>query len=528
MRSLTLIPVVVALVAGALLVSPKLTRANAPSVETPRAVAAPPQFGRTTLERPAARRAARVVIGFGPDATRREKQRAVARVGGSVDRSISTLDATVVDVPDSQVAQAVGELEHATSVQYAEADLPVSAVSVTAPNDMLWPSQWGLKLIGMPAAWLTLSGSAPVIAVLDTGADFAHPDLNGAFVPGYDVVNGDADPTDDNGHGTAAAGVIAARADNAEGGAGVCPICTVMPVKVLNATGGGTDSTVAAGVVWAVEHGARVISMSLGGPGISQVLSDAVAYAITKGVVLIGAAGNSGTTTQFFPAANPGVLSVAGTNSADVLYDWSNRGAWVNVAAPGCNVAPARGGSYENFCGTSSATPVVAGLAGLVLALRPQASILEVNGALMSGIAVSNVQHGRVDVSGILATLGLKAPPPPAAPPAASPASPASPAAPLTSVVGTWSGRLGRGVTTVSRSLAGGPVRATVTAPTGTSLAVSLVSQSGRTVASARGRAPLSLRRTVTKGRYRFVIRGARGAAVSLRIVHTATSGGTG
>jgi len=380
---------------------------------------------------------------------------------------------------------------------------------------MLWPSQWGLRLIGMPAAWQAISGTGPVIAVLDSGADLTHPDLSGAFVPGYDLVNGDGDPTDDNGHGTAAAGVIAARADNAEGGAGVCPSCSIMPVKVLGADGGGSSAIVAAGIVWATDHGARVISMSLGAPGRSQVLSDAVAYAVTKGVVLIAAAGNNGTTTLFYPAAEPGVVSVAATNSADVLYDWSNRGSWVNVAAPGCNVAPAIGGSYENFCGTSSATPVVAGLAGLALELHPQASIAEVDSALMNGIAVADVQHGRVDVRAMLTTLGLQVPA------AATPA-------PVTSVVGNWRGRLTRGSATIALTLPAGPLTAVVTARAGTPLSVTVVSESGRAAASVRGRAPLSFNRTVKPGRYRFVLRGPKRAVVALRLLHTATSGAAG
>jgi subtilisin family serine protease len=288
-----------------------------------------------------------------------------------------------------------------------------------------------------------------------------------------------------------------------------------MPVKVLGADGGGSSALVAAGIVWATDHGARVISMSLGAPGRSQVLSDAVAYAVTKGVVLIAAAGNNGTTALFYPAGETGVVSVAATNSADVLYDWSNHGSWVNVAAPGCNVAPALGGSYENFCGTSSATPVVAGLAGLALELHPQASIAEVDGALMNGVSVADVQHGRVDVPAMLTTLGVQVPP------AVAPA-------PVTSVVGNWRGRLTRGTATIARTLPGGPLTAVATARAGTRLSVALVSESSRASSSARGRAPLSFARTVKAGRYRIVVRGPSGTIVGLRFLHTAVSGAGG
>lgn len=513
---------VVAALAVATVLSPRLTRqsglvlapknatAKAPLPVPSRSVEPPPgEFGRTTLRRSPRqpRHATRIVVGFSPDATRRQKQAAVARAGGTVERSIGTLDATVVDVPDDKIAQAVGQLDQASSVAYAEADAPVEATAVVAPNDMLWPNQWGLRLIGLEAAWPVVSGASPVVAVLDTGADLTHPDLNGAFVPGQDLVNGDADPTDDNGHGTAVAGVLAARAGNGEGGAGVCPSCTVMPVKVLGANGGGLDSTVAAGIVWATDHGARVINMSLGGPQSSQVLADAVAYAVSKGVVLIAAAGNSGTTTQFYPAAYPGVVSVAATNSSDVLYDWSNRGPWVSVAAPGCNTAPARGGSYENFCGTSSATPVVAGLAGLALASRPQASIAEVDNALMSGVAVASVEHGRVDATRMLAALGVSAPTPVTRPP-------------VTSVVASWSVRLGRAGARTSRVVPAGPLAVNVSASVRTPVSLSIISPVGRTVTTARGKAPLSISRTLAAGRYSFVLRGANGVAVTLRLLH--------
>jgi thermitase len=118
-------------------------------------------------------------------------------------------------------------------------------------------------------------------------------------VAGYDVINDDADPRDDRGHGTAAAGVIAARTHNREGQAGICWNCSIMPVKVLDSNGSGTTSAVASGIVWAADHGARVISMSLGGAGTTQALTNAVAYAAGKGVLLLAAAGNSGTTTRF-------------------------------------------------------------------------------------------------------------------------------------------------------------------------------------------------------------------------------------
>src|SRR5206468_9137630 len=133
----------------------------------------------------------------------------------------------------------------------------VSEAFDTTPDDSDWPLQEGLRVAGFPKAWDVTRGAARVVvAVLDSGVDPNQPDLRGALVPGRDFVNSDADAADDHGHGTAVAGVIAARANNREGAAGVCWRCSVMPVKVLDSHGTGDDTVIAAGIVWAVDHGA--------------------------------------------------------------------------------------------------------------------------------------------------------------------------------------------------------------------------------------------------------------------------------
>jgi Subtilase family len=160
----------------------------------------------------------------------------------------------------------------------------------------------------------------------------ARVPLQGALVPGANFVTVGASPMDDHGHGTAVAGIIAARSNNKQGITGACWFCLVMPVKVLDRNGSGDDTQIAAGIVWAIDHGARVINLSLGGPGTTPELTAALAYAARKGVVVVAAAGNSGTTIPFYPAADPNALSVAATTSGDQPYNWTNFGFWVNVA----------------------------------------------------------------------------------------------------------------------------------------------------------------------------------------------------
>jgi subtilisin family serine protease len=280
----------------------------------------------------------------------------------------------------------------------------VLAAVDTVPNDFDWPEQWGLRRTEFPQAWgAAQNGSRTVVAVLDTGVERTHPELAGLVLRGTDFVNDDAEAADDNGHGTAVAGIIAARANNGIGIAGACWPCAILPVKVLGRNGSGITSDVAAGIIWAVEHGARVINMSLGGFGTTIALRDALAYAAGRDVVLVGAAGNDGLSDRFYPAADQHVVAVAASNPADQLYVWSNRGPWVDVAAPGCTPTLWRGAGYAGFCGTSAASPIVTALAGLIRSTRPAASRAEVARAITeSAHAIASVECGRIDAAGAL------------------------------------------------------------------------------------------------------------------------------
>jgi subtilisin family serine protease len=342
----------------------------------------------------------------------------------------------VVAVSSDRTQEALASLRSESSVESVERDVLLTGLD-TVPNDMLWSTQWGSRLVGAPRAWDSTRGAAGiVIAVIDTGVDALHPDLLGATVAGRDVVNDDPDPADDEGHGTGVAGVIAARTNNLVGLAGVCWTCSLMPVKVLDSTGSGKTSTIAAGIVWAVDHGARVVNMSFGGPATTSTLEAAVSYAARKGAILAAAAGNSGADTPFFPAAYTEVIGVAATDEADVLYSWSNHGDSVRVAAPGCNTATWLGGGYVEFCGTSSAAPVVAAIAGLALSLNPTASKSDVEEAIAgSTTPVSGgAAFGRVNAPSVMSSVspaGASAPvQPPAPPPAPAPAPPAPPPLP--------------------------------------------------------------------------------------------------
>lgn len=375
-----------------------------------------------------------LVVRFRPGTSSAEMEAAASRAGGRLTRHIPELDLHVVKVPPARTAKALASLRSEPSVESVERDVLVQALD-TVPDDPLWSTQWGSRLVGAPRAWdATRGADAIVIAILDTGVDAAHQDLGGATVPGRDFVNGDLDPTDDQGHGTAVAGVIAARTNNLVGAAGVCWTCSMMPVKVLDSTGSGATSTIATGIVWAIDHGARVLNMSFGSPGKSSTMQSAISYASKKGAVLAAAAGNSGVDTPFYPAAYSNVIGVSATNEADARYSWSNYGDWVQVAAPGCNTAPNLGGGYVEFCGTSSATPIVAGIAGLALSLNPAATESDVEQAIaQSATPVPGAaRYGRVNAPSVMSAVSGSSIP--LAPPTSSPPQPsAAPAAPAAS-----------------------------------------------------------------------------------------------
>ena len=347
----------------------------------------------------------RIIVAFRSRTRSSVISAAFTRAGVRLERRLTKIGLYVVAAPEGKRDRGLASLRREKSVEHVQREELLDGLDTT-PNDPQWPDQWGLRTMGFPRAWDVSRGSkSVVVAVLDTGVDASHPELKGALVPGRDIVHSDDNPADDNGHGTAVAGIVAARGDNGIGIAGACWACLVMPVKVLGADGTGTTSDVAAGVIWAADHGARVINMSLGAPGTTAALSEAIDYAASKDVVIVAAAGNSSSTLPFYPAADAAVIGVAASNPDDELYSWSNHGPWVQVAAPGCNDAPWLKGGYVSICGTSSAAPLVAGLAALVRSARPTATAAETVNIVYQAVrqVPGDVRRGRPDAGEALA-----------------------------------------------------------------------------------------------------------------------------
>jgi subtilisin family serine protease len=276
-------------------------------------------------------------------------------------------------------------------VLLALANLFVFAVAEAASS--------GARATGAPNS-LSAAGTGTIVAVLDTGVSPVHPELAGRVLPGIDLVDHDADADDENGHGTAVAAMIAADGADGVGVAGACWRCSILPVRVLSSGGAAPWDRVAQGLVWAVDQGARVVNISVSGSGESPELRDAVAYAVARDVLVVASAGNSGDARPQYPAAYAGVVGVAATDAAGELYDWSTRGAWVDLAAPGCAPLPMIFGTYAWACGTSFAAPLAAGIAALARGADPAARATAVAARLPSLVHSASAVTGSLDVSG--------------------------------------------------------------------------------------------------------------------------------
>ncbi|MEO7294801.1 MAG: S8 family serine peptidase, partial [Candidatus Limnocylindria bacterium] len=349
--------------------------------------------------------------GRGPDAARARGLSVVAELG-DIGKGMPALVSTKGRGVDAVLA----ELRADPAVEYAEPNYIVRLVeepSVTAVgvNDPKTAGQYSLDRMRVRDAWSLETGGSGVVAVLDTGVQANHQDLAGRVLPGHDFVNNDTNAADDNGHGTWVAGIIAANANDAYGIAGITWSDKILPVKIMSREGSGDTADLTSAIVWAANQGATVINMSVGGFPSLQYVQDAVNYAWSKGVVLVGAAGNNGRQEHFYPASFANVVSVSATQVDDEFAHWSSYGSGVDVSAPGASVQTTNctvctyadhhtWGDHTYISGTSFATPNVAGVVALIRARYPSYTPAQVVSRLIStvddrGYSGHDIRYGR-------------------------------------------------------------------------------------------------------------------------------------
>lgn len=330
----------------------------------------------------------RVLVKFRDNAKEQDKQNALAGIKAKGARKLGNLEVHAVDLPQGQdEGQTVLKLRGHKDVEFAELDGLVPAAGTT--NDPGLANQWYLNNISAPAAWdITTGSSNVVVAVLDSGCDPAHPDLTPNYLPGWNFVDNNTNTSDVQGHGTAVAGCVGASGNNGIGIASVSWSSWVMPVRIAYNNNGQAYaywSTVAQGMQWAVDHGAKIENCSYVGLTGSATIQSAAQYVYNHGGLFVACAGNDNVNPGF--AANPYIIIVSGTDSGNNRAYFSDFGNFVTVCAPATNIyTTSNGKTYGYWAGTSFASPIVAAVLALEWAINPNLSNAQVRSIMIQTV----------------------------------------------------------------------------------------------------------------------------------------------
>jgi thermitase len=396
---------------------------------TPRRAASAPRLEALEPRQLLDGAADRLFVKFAPGIPSTTVAADLAAVGGRVIEAYPDGTDLVAMAPGADRARALRRLESDAGVVYAEADASYHTSVAAYPNNPYFTSQWGLNNVNdvdidAPEAWgVTTGTSSTIVAVLDTGIDLSNPAFAGRIwtnpdpsgsdghpgdVNGWNFVDDSPYVQDNNGHGTHVSGILAAAGNNGTGVAGVDWNATIMPVKILDAFGGGTIDAAVNGIYYAVQHGARVINASWGGGPFSQAMASAIAYAGSQGAVFVTAAGNDGTNSDSRPSYPgsyrlPNEITVAAVDANGNLASFSDFGAsTVDLAAPGVNILSTVPGGFQTLSGTSMATPYVAGVVALLAGQHPDWSAAQLVQRVLATTKPDPVLAGRTVTGGIV------------------------------------------------------------------------------------------------------------------------------
>ncbi len=305
----------------------------------------------------------RLLVKFKDNVSKKQKDDTLLKVHAKELSEISGIKVKVLKVPEHALEKVEAALKKHKDIEYVEKDLMFE--TAVLPNDPHLNNQWYLSNIQMNGAWDASKGTTLIpIAILDTGIDPNHPDLQDKLLPGYNFYDNNNDWSDVCGHGTSVAGVAAAITDNAEGVAGIAWENPIIPIKITSPDCYGYYSTMANGIVFAADNGAKVANISFRIFN-GQALTDAAKYMHDRGGWVVASSGNSGTLESYDD--NPYIISVSATGSTDAITSFSSYGPYVDFAAPGSGIFTTKnGGSYGSVSGTSFSSPIVAGLVALI------------------------------------------------------------------------------------------------------------------------------------------------------------------
>ncbi len=344
--------------------------------------------------------AAQKIVTFDYNITNKQNgEKELQNINGKIIRELKIINAIVADFPDYVKDSTIYKVTGVTNVEadtyqiWIESNEPFADITIPSVKEMvnnieianeetplLLPNKintkeeqkgeipWGIAKVDAPGAWNTTQGEGAKVAILDTGATFSHPDLSANYAGGFNAINPELDATDDHGHGTHVAGTIAAIKDD-KGVVGVAPNAEIYGVKVLDGSGGGSYSSIIAGIEWCVDNGINVINMSLGGRYSIESFHEAIKIAVKNGITVVCAAGNDGGAVNY-PAKYAETIAISASTSSDNIAYFTSRGPEIDFIAPGYNIySTYKDGKWKNMSGTSMACPHVAGLAALAVSL---------------------------------------------------------------------------------------------------------------------------------------------------------------
>jgi len=325
----------------------------------------------------------RLLVKYRAGVSASHRKNVMMAAGARIERDLPKLDVYAIEVPTGSDMKTYAEmLRSRPEVEFVEPDYLVYPVGDMVPDDPMYGSQWHLPAVSCPSAWgMTMGSDQITIALCDTGVEATHPDLASKLVPGWNIMDNNADTSPVASHGTWTAGTAAATGNNEIGVASPALNCKIMPVRVSSRTDGAAlISALAAGVTWAADHGARVASVSYMGAD-TGLMINAGKYIRDRGGVLVMAAGN--TNTYFGAPDAPEIIVVSGTDQSDQLAWFTTTGSYVDLSAPGVGIlTTAPGGGYQPVNGTSFSTPLVAGSIGLMMSLNPALTPAQVDAIL--------------------------------------------------------------------------------------------------------------------------------------------------